>query len=169
MASVPRASLADLDIPPYLYKPLAEEDAVEGKFEINLVNILPGPKGAPLICEITTAQLLNTFDLIVGKPDYEALSYVWGTGGLSHEILRLRFEDRNRCMWIDQICINLADPLERGQQVSLMGVIYWYAQRVIIDLGEAAEQSDEAFDYAATLHDAASLESYYYTKESQLF
>ncbi|KAF7505956.1 hypothetical protein GJ744_012398 [Endocarpon pusillum] len=178
MASVPRASPAALDISPYVYKPLAEEDA-EGKFEINLVNILPSSKGAPLICEITTVHLLNSFDPIVGKREYEALSYVWGTGGLSHEILicgetttkicitetlysalqRLRFEDRNRCLWIDQICINLADPLERNRQVRLMGVIYRHAQRVIIDLGEATEHSNVAFDYAATLHDAASLES----------
>ena len=183
LASINQASPADLDIPPYLYKPLAGRDAVKGEFEINLVNILPGPNSGPLICEMTTVHLLDTFDVIVGKPDYEALSYVWGTGGLSHEILvrgetttkicitetlysalqRLRFEDRSRCMWIDQICINLADPLERGRQVRLMGVIYWHAQRVIIDLGEATERSDEAFDYAATLHHAANLESHFCT------
>jgi hypothetical protein len=75
-------------------------------------------------------------------PEYETLSYVWGT---SNRNKSLRLSDGTSLgtattleqalpyivsccvtgyLWIDQICINQDDLSERAQQVSIMGDIY---------------------------------------------
>lgn len=91
---------------------------------------------------------------------YEAVSYVWG-GDRSdrvycddHEILvppnlvpallRLRetmpvYPGFHRTLWVDSICINQDDIVERGHQVRLMEDIYSHATRVIIWLGGSPE------------------------------
>ncbi|KAK5746235.1 hypothetical protein LTR17_000970 [Elasticomyces elasticus] len=92
----------------------------------------------------------DTFEM----PVFEALSYVWGypmlamkiylqgLGALSvthnlHDALRrLRRRDRERCLWIDALCVNQSDPLERASQVLLMKQIYSTAHRVVVWLGE---------------------------------
>ena len=43
-------------------------------------------------------------------------------------------------IWIDALCINQNDPIERGQQVGMMGDIFKQAKRVVIWLG-----SEDAF------------------------
>jgi len=42
------------------------------------------------------------------------------------------------CLWIDAICIDQIDVLERNHQVALMGQIYSKAQAVLMWLGESA-------------------------------
>lgn len=49
-------------------------------------------------------------------------------------------------LWIDAICINQEDDDEKGQQVQSMAKIYAKASRVIVWLGEAAEDSDQALE-----------------------
>lgn len=87
--------------------------------------------------------------------DFEALSYCWGAGGRSQEVFcdnetapfivsenlfyalkRLRLGDRARTLWIDAMCINQHDLLERGQQVSIMRMIYSQSSGVVVWLGE---------------------------------
>ncbi|KAI1077655.1 heterokaryon incompatibility protein-domain-containing protein [Whalleya microplaca] len=75
---------------------------------------------------------------------------------------RLRYKDSPRTIWIDQICINQADAVERASQIALMGDIYASAQTVCVWLGE----SDRAIEkdsliistiskhYEPTSHDA---------------
>jgi hypothetical protein len=87
------------------------------------------------------------------KPDYEALSYVWGpptprveiicdgqpfsvTSNLGSALRGLRKKDEPRTMWIDAICINQNDLDERIHQVAFMGEIYSFAEEVMIWLGE---------------------------------
>ncbi|KAH7166382.1 heterokaryon incompatibility protein-domain-containing protein [Dactylonectria macrodidyma] len=89
---------------------------------------------------------------------YEALSYVWGDLGDSTTILvddrtikvtksldaalrRLRHRDKPRILWVDYICINQGDVLERNQQVAKMGSIYHQADCVLIWLGLATPNS----------------------------
>lgn len=89
---------------------------------------------------------------------YEALSYVWGdknnlrsikinghdfpvTKALEKALRHLRFEDRPRALWIDFICINQKDCLERSEQVSVMGLIYEFAKSVLVWLGETSSDS----------------------------
>jgi len=58
-------------------------------------------------------------------------------GSLRH----LRSKDTNRVLWIDAICINQADVIERNVQVSRMGDIFKMAERVIVWVGPSTEDS----------------------------
>src|SRR5579859_2365609 len=71
----------------------------------------------------------------------------------------LRFEDQDRILWIDAICIDQGNVEERGHQVRQMADIYKKAERVIIWLGPAThetnvvmrsmkEMQDESINYA---------------------
>lgn len=90
---------------------------------------------------------------------YEALSYTWGSPELTHSISvdgdffpvaanlyraleRLRDAVLERILWIDAICINQADDAEKSQQVQAMSMVYAYASRVIVWLGDLGEQSE---------------------------
>ncbi|KAI0146165.1 HET-domain-containing protein [Xylariaceae sp. FL1272] len=81
-------------------------------------------------------------------PDYEALSYRWGSEEMTDEIivdgcrlpvtqsafrllLARRSMLRDRTVWIDQICINQNDIAEKTVQVQQMRDIYHRATRVI--------------------------------------
>ncbi|KLU88072.1 hypothetical protein MAPG_07059 [Magnaporthiopsis poae ATCC 64411] len=99
---------------------------------------------------------------------YEALSYTWGRTGrdeliyivpgpgqlqgrntvlavrenLAAALRHLRQPDKPRVLWVDQICINQADTLERGKQVSRMAEIYTLAWRVVVWLGAGQKHKD---------------------------
>ncbi|KAF1977645.1 HET-domain-containing protein, partial [Bimuria novae-zelandiae CBS 107.79] len=45
---------------------------------------------------------------------------------------------QTRWLWIDQLCINQDDEVERSQQVSIMHGIYGNGKRTLIWLGEHA-------------------------------
>jgi hypothetical protein len=72
---------------------------------------------------------------------YQAFSYVWGDPNVTTEIcinnssvqvtenlataLRyIRTETEDRVLWVDAVCINQQDDLEKGYQVSNMASIY---------------------------------------------
>jgi hypothetical protein len=98
--------------------------------------------------------------------DWEAVSYCWGSlatlveihvvessaylnsiGTLQvssnlHELLvGLRHREATRSLWIDAICINQGDMNERSLQVHEMRNIYRYAKRVVVWLGDVADDS----------------------------
>jgi hypothetical protein len=114
-----------------------------GSFRV--VILLPGKYQDGLQCDFQTYQVSS-------PPEYEALSYVWGTqsralpllsdgkhifitGTLDIALRRLRHPQSNRVLWIDQLCINQDDLDERSQQVQLMRHIYSNARRVLVWLG----------------------------------
>lgn len=99
---------------------------------------------------------------------YEALSYSWGSTvkceiayielqetphscaipsqvtmelrpNLASALKHLRDSDKPRTLWVDAICINQKDDLERNRQVSLMRDIYKYADRVVVWLGPSSK------------------------------
>lgn len=94
--------------------------------------------------------------------DYIALSYVWGPtepqqgmllndqpfsiGPALHDaLLKLRKSERIKQgfrLWVDAICINQADLIERAAQVCAMRQIYSSAWHVAMSLGAAANDSD---------------------------
>jgi hypothetical protein len=142
-------------LPSYQYQPLALG-------EIRLLQLLPPrPDIAddPIRFRIihTTFARCNVIDSFFS---YEALSYVWGgdrTAAVScedHEILvtpnlvsaliQLRrnmssFTNLHRTLWVDSICINQNDVVERAHQVGLMREIYSNAVGVIVWLGGSQE------------------------------
>lgn len=101
---------------------------------------------------------------IESPPKYEALSWAWGTstekrGRISlmnasgqgndlpistilHNALKaLRHQTESRTLWIDQICINQEDYVEREQQVQHMTEIYQTAEQVYVYLGPEENDS----------------------------
>lgn len=136
---------------PYRYEPLSTPNA------IRLLDILPRAAGGetPSI----SLRIANLSD----KPDFEALSYVWGDAGITKDILcnghgvpvtvnlydalsQLRLPDRPRTLWVDALCINQWDLDEKSQQIRVMHLIYESCRRCVVWLGLADEHSDTALD-----------------------
>ena len=104
------------------------------------------------------------------KPQYEALSYVWGTRDYDTEILLnghvfpvgmnlgfalddLRLVDKSRTLWIDAICVNQGDKKERSSQVLLMHQIYKCASRVVVWLGFETPEDVSALNLLIAVKD----------------
>jgi len=85
-------------------------------------------------------------------PEYIALSYTWGRGGLLDDFpcsgARLSLQPNlfqalqqfqnsriNNPIWIDAICINQTDIVEKEHQIPLMTQIYSGAFKVFVWLG----------------------------------
>ncbi|KAF5875955.1 putative het domain protein [Botrytis fragariae] len=94
---------------------------------------------------------------------YEALSYVWGslenpkvvyidnrslsiTANLHRALLHLRDPTFERIIWVDSICINQEDDTEKSHQIQLMAKIFGQANRVIVYLGDEADDSNQALE-----------------------
>jgi hypothetical protein len=105
---------------------------------------------------------LETID--ISKAKYEALSYAWGdttdktpiflgggrflvTKNLEHALRSLRAlssdSKQRRVLWIDALCIDQENNVERTQQVKRMGSIYKSAERVLVWLGNYYEKEDD--------------------------
>ena len=135
--------------------------------DIRILKLRDGEPQTPLHCTLTTRPLKST-----RHPTYEALSYHWGDGEPTEEIImntkgkdfpdpfmvrpnlasalkQLRYRDRPRYLWIDAICINQDDNNERNVQVALMGGIYSGASEVCVWLGDAGDYSDLALSFVS--------------------
>ncbi|ROW13090.1 hypothetical protein VPNG_05918 [Cytospora leucostoma] len=114
--------------------------------QIRLLTIRPGNWLEPIECSLG-------IDCLDNKPEYEALSYVWGdeskrvpitVDGKSFEITqnlflalrRLRRRFVRRVMWVDAVCINQNDNDEKSIQVAMMSIIYSECTRAVLWLGE---------------------------------
>ncbi|KAI1387626.1 heterokaryon incompatibility protein-domain-containing protein [Hypoxylon trugodes] len=78
-----------------------------------------------------TLRQITAFKLAVTDNVVEALRY-------------MRYQTRSRLLWIDSICIQQSDDVEKSQQVSFMPVIYRQAYRVVVWLGPEANGSNHA-------------------------
>jgi hypothetical protein len=131
--------------------------------QIRILELHPGLADTPLQCSLKTVSLSEL-------PLYDALSYEWGQlvteqimlDGMPIEIRQnlfaalwhLRSEFETKVLWIDALCINQEDVVERGAQVSMMGEIYSHAIQVRVWLGQGSEDTQEAF---ALAHDISEL------------
>ncbi|KAF2177501.1 HET-domain-containing protein [Zopfia rhizophila CBS 207.26] len=150
---------------PYRYSSLPP-----GNDNIRLLRLIPNEDETAAI----KCQLFN-YSLEPGRGThlYEALSYVWGnpnetvpifinehvllvTASLHAALLHLRDRSFERIIWVDAICINQADNEEKGYQIQSMGKIYGQATRVIVWLGKAEDDSDQALE---AIRSAAEAES----------
>jgi hypothetical protein len=67
------------------------------------------------------------------------------TGNLHAALEQLRHKIQPRNLWIDAICINQSDPIEKNHQVGQMFEIYCSASIVWICSGEADADTDIFF------------------------
>lgn len=111
---------------------------------------------------------LHVFQL-EGCPSYAAVSYTWGdpkrckpiiVDGEATEVreniwsflssLQTSSPIEERYLWIDTLCIDQNNVLERNHQVKKMKAIYQKASKVLVWLGKGADESDLAMDYLST-------------------
>ncbi|KAK5207545.1 hypothetical protein LTR72_007193 [Exophiala xenobiotica] len=135
-----------------LYQPLPEDS-------IRLLTLLPPDKSGMISCSLRTTSLL-------GKNKYTALSYTWGNSEPRHRIMvdGHEIEIRHNLfkflsnlstgwfaldIWVDTLCINQADVIERSSQVRLMDKIFSNAHNVLAWLGEPDSSSDKAMEHVA--------------------
>ena len=145
----------------YVYSPLGGGSIVDGEYirliELKKQDIMLGWESVR--CRIRHVPLSAAASM-----GYQALSYCWGdatklpgrliiesddpaqadsvlhiTSDLEIALKRLR---RNHCLlWVDAVCINQADNLEKNAQVQLMGRIYRSARSVVVWLGDENDDS----------------------------
>jgi len=128
---------------------------------IRLLRLLPHDnEDAPLQCQLFNCTIQDS-----GRRThpYAALSYVWGetdnpksisindhnltvTVNLYGALSRLRHTSIERVLWVDAICINQNDTFEKEQQIRIMAKIYALASQVVVWLGDAADNSDQALE-----------------------
>jgi hypothetical protein len=146
---------------PILWKALSMEG---GRFipippdskSIRLLLLEPGHQDNDIYCSLRIAHFED-------EPEYEALSYVWGqqditeliecsgkqipvTRSLASALRVLRRSSVPRRLWVDQLCIDQNNVAERNHQVSMMNIIYYVADRVLVWLGpDAQKEADVAF------------------------
>ncbi|KAK4171886.1 heterokaryon incompatibility protein-domain-containing protein [Triangularia setosa] len=134
------------------HQSLVPSDEVIGNDSIRLLRLSKG-KGTDPLHGTLEIQELKYF------PEYEALSYTWAdanghasrtrklylgkewavfpiTTNCEAALRHVRLPHTERHIWVDTVCINQFDNLERSHQVQLMPMIYATAQRVLVYLGE---------------------------------
>ncbi|KAL2282381.1 hypothetical protein FJTKL_10984 [Diaporthe vaccinii] len=119
--------------------------------QIRLFHLQPGGFHDPISATLSIAYLGDS-------PKYEALSYVWGDPNVCFDITvdghtvpvtinlwaalrRLRGLHEERVLWIDSLCINQSDRIEKTYQVGLMTEIYRNTWRGLAWLGEFDEDA----------------------------
>ncbi|KAF5553740.1 heterokaryon incompatibility 6 OR allele [Fusarium phyllophilum] len=158
----PKNAVADSEDLPYEYVPLGAGqvrllrlDAGEEADQLNGELIVKSLEELPPRQKAGTAAQTDPID-----PEkcvcFDAISYVWGqstftdtfftpqgsipiTASLASILRRLRDEEKSHLYWADGLCINQSDMAEKEVQVSLMGIIYSSAIRVLCDIGEETE------------------------------
>ena len=124
-------------------------EALPTKGCIRLLHLLPGTESEQLECRLEIVEINS-------RPEYEAISYVWGeptaqvdirchgerlkiSRNLEGVLRTLRNKQAMRMslkpVWADGICIDQNNVLERSHQVEMMSLIYKNATMVYVSLG----------------------------------
>ncbi|KAI0427763.1 HET-domain-containing protein [Xylaria sp. FL1042] len=136
--------------------------------EIRLLRLLPssGTQYARIPC----CRLLQTS--LRNAPRYKALSYAWGSAttnrvimvdgigiripeNLFNALITLRPPKFEILIWVDYLCINQRDDMEKSWQVALMGDIYKRAHEVLAWLGLGDDESQRAIEYLNEIGEVA--------------
>ena len=125
--------------------------------DFRVLHLAPESAGRSLDCTLFVTSLAE-------EPRYEALSYVWGPSTQARKMLcngveidvtdnlyaalgRMRQATQIRTLWVDAVCINQADVIEKNHQVHMMSNIYRNAQEVLIWLGEERDDTAQAWSF----------------------
>ncbi|KAI1275367.1 HET-domain-containing protein [Xylaria sp. FL0933] len=127
--------------------------------EIRLLQLLPNP--GPQYARIPCCRLMQTS--LWGAPKYNALSYAWGSAttnriilvddigiripeNLFNALITLRPSMSPFLVWVDYLCIDQLNDIEKAWQVALMGDIYRRADEVLAWLGLGDSESQTAIE-----------------------
>lgn len=158
-------------------KPLPPEDTFQLAYQyqplptpthIRRCIIQPDTQDKPITIAIDTVA----FEVAI-TPIYEAVSYGWGskedplqvtvdcgsgtcrsiavTQNLYVALRHLRRAHSARFMWVDAICINQDEDVEKGPQVAMMARIYQRASRVVAWLGPNTDNIELAMELMGSL------------------
>jgi hypothetical protein len=134
-----------------------------GEHQIRILYLLPGQWEDMIECMLMVVSSKN-------NPKYEALSYTWGdstitepitvngaefqvTTNLAAALRYLRQSDTINMLWVDALCINQLDDIEKSEQVAVMGDTYRKCSQVQIWLGCPVIPTDQEHDpFALLLH-----------------
>ncbi|KIW08089.1 hypothetical protein, variant 2 [Verruconis gallopava] len=134
----------------------------EGSY-IRLIKPLPVNQGGENSHEIRFEMIVADLDM---RPVYKAVSYTWGpptpVGHVTINNQRIQIRENlfillrmlstthkseAECpLWIDQICIDQSNVLERNHQVAQMARVYEQATQVLVWLGPGTIDSDVLLD-----------------------
>jgi hypothetical protein len=135
-----KASSTSNPAPSFVYEPLEPG-------QIRVLQLAAGKKG-----DIVSGELLIA-NIDDDSLKYDALSYMWGdpaptntiylsgkalpiASNLNTALHYLRYTDKTLIIWIDAICINQEDEIERAEQVQLMRRLYSGASTVRVWINE---------------------------------
>ncbi|EXJ55442.1 hypothetical protein A1O7_08369 [Cladophialophora yegresii CBS 114405] len=140
-APATRIHLARRDVPNHLKRREYVYESLTETHDFRLLELLPGNKNEQIRCRLKLARL-------AAQPLYNAVSYTWGQPpadktilvndlefrvrqNLYELLLDLRHPRHSQTYWIDAICINQRDNLERSAQVRRMALIFQTAVGVV--------------------------------------
>ncbi|CZR65228.1 uncharacterized protein PAC_15128 [Phialocephala subalpina] len=120
---------------------------------IRLLILRPGERGSRIECDLESITFGD-------NPTYDALSYEWGDSTQlkpvwlngSKVLVRehlwgalnsLRDTRIRKAVWVDFLCIDQTNPLEKNKQIPLMAFIYRRARQVVIWLGSHKQPVDK--------------------------
>ncbi|KAK3945963.1 heterokaryon incompatibility protein-domain-containing protein [Diplogelasinospora grovesii] len=145
---------------------------------IRVLRLHHGSGSQIIECSLSTTQLTNA-------DPYEALSYVWGseadpetlllchrefriTRNLHSALRALRLPYKDRILWIDALCINQGNDIEKGTQIPLMGEIYKGAGRVIAWLGSPTDDMMPGLRWLRQLVTSEDIEFYRFPNDDSI-
>lgn len=141
--------------------------------EIRVLDLEAGTGSSDLIAHIRHLFLDGCH-----KPQYETISYAWGNDARTKSILVdttgidippeairipasaasalccMRLPDKTRTVWIDCICIDQTDNVEKAHQVGLMAEIFSSCSQTLGFLGDDDGNAQHAFNGFRMLYDA---------------
>ncbi|KAF2654453.1 HET-domain-containing protein, partial [Lophiostoma macrostomum CBS 122681] len=123
-----------------------------GNNQIRLLSLQRGKHDDPLKCFLIILTGAEQDGLTVFENRFTALSYTWGDQNdplmiglnghkvpvgrnLASALVGARMENTDCIIWVDALCINQDDEIEKSHQIQLMPTIYELAAFTIIWLG----------------------------------
>ena len=134
------------------------------RLEIRVLDLDAGIAKSPL-----SGHLRHVSLDVPERPRYETISYAWGETTLAGHILVdggiinipasavfalqcMRMPDKQRALWIDCICIDQQDEMEKNHQVALMPDIYTNSHQTLSYIGEDDGTATKAFEGINLMH-----------------